>query len=675
MGTKWLFRLTLLIFGILLFSLGLSVQDALAEVVSIPDANLAAEIRRTLKLAPTAKITEADMMKITELTVRRYPIKDITGLEHAKNLRYLNLSHNLIHDITALAGLENLETLYLSASPIEDISPLAGLTRLTKLIMWGNRVRDLKPLRQLTQLEHLDLNYGRIRDITALSGLGNLERLYLVRNQIRNLTPLAKLTALKYLWIGENPISNVTALQKLTHLESLSLRNTQVRNIRPLRKLTHLTHLDLTDNQIRDMRPVTKLINLIQLRVSGNPIKDRTPLQALSEKNLSLEIDISLEALSPMVHIMDDNLPPLYWVDAATTGFYRLVGNKKVVENVVLGIGNVIDLDIDAKNGNAYWAEQSSKTRGRVRSIDFSDSIVKARRWVYTLPLSIVLDSVRRKAYYASSGGKIHRINFDGSADKFNFVTDLDTPKHLTLDAASEKIYWTETGGTIRYTDLNGSSVQTLFSGLGSLVDIAIADRHIYWIEKTGENAGRLRRANIDGTRVQSLASLRNAPLALAVDSKGRKVYWTNARGRIQRANLNGKNIQTVVTGLSRPIDIVIQTMPVDKGAAAPPLTLTIPSVETQLGANYPNPFNPETWIPYRLSETAEVTLRIYAVDGTLLRTLVLGELPAGVYEGRNRAAYWDGRNELGEPVASGIYFYTLSAGDFEATRKMLIRK
>ena len=675
MYTKWLSLLTLLIFGILLFSTRLSAQDFLTKVVLIPDANLAAGVRQTLKLAPTAKITEADMMQITALTVTRNLVKNIAGLEHAKNLRYLDLSHNQIHDVTVLAALENLETLYLFGNRIDDISPLAGLTHLTRLLMWGNRVRNLKPLRQLTQLEFLDLNYNQIHDITVLSGLINLETLYLVRNRIRNLTPLAELTTLKYLWIGENPISNVTALQELTRLERLSIRNAQVRNIRPLRRLTYLVYLDLTDNQIRDMLPITKLVNLTQLNVSGNPIKDRTPLQTLSEKNLILEIDINLEALLPVVHIRDENLPPLYWVDAATTGFYRLVGNKKVAENVVLGIENIINLDINAKSGNAYWVERSGTMRGRVRSINFDNLIVKARRWVYTLPLSIVLDSVRRKAYYATSGGKIHRINFNGFNDKLNLITGLNAPKHLTLDAASDKIYWTETGRTIRYANLDGSNVQTLFSGLGMLVDIAIADGQIYWMEQTGENAGKLKRANIDGTRVQLLRSLRSAPLALAVDSGIRKLYWTDARGRIRRANLNGKNIQTVVTGLGRPIDIVIGTMPINKRTAAPPLTVPALSVEMQLGANYPNPFNPETWIPYRLAETAEVTIQIYAVDGTLLRTLVLGALPAGVYESRSRAAYWDGRNECGEPVASGIYFYTLSAGDFEATRKMLIRK
>ncbi len=96
---------------------------------------------------------------------------------------------------------------------------------------------------------------------------------------------------------------------------------------------------------------------------------------------------------------------------------------------------------------------------------------------------------------------------------------------------------------------------------------------------------------------------------------------------------------------------------------------------ETSLLPNYPNPFNPETWIPYQLSEPADVSISIYSVDGKLVRTLDLGHRSVGIYESRSRAAYWDGKNEAGEAVASGVYFYTLSAGDFTATRKMLILK
>ncbi|MCY3553230.1 MAG: leucine-rich repeat domain-containing protein [Candidatus Poribacteria bacterium] len=103
-------------------------------------------------------------------------------------------------------------------------------------------------------------------------------------------------------------------------------------------------------------------------------------------------------------------------------------------------------------------------------------------------------------------------------------------------------------------------------------------------------------------------------------------------------------------------------------------LTLFIPE-ETALLHNYPNPFNPETWIPYQLAEPAEVTVHIYATNGVLVRTLALGYQPAGIYQYRSRAAYWDGKNEVGESVASGVYFYTFTAGDFIATRKMLIMK
>ena len=96
---------------------------------------------------------------------------------------------------------------------------------------------------------------------------------------------------------------------------------------------------------------------------------------------------------------------------------------------------------------------------------------------------------------------------------------------------------------------------------------------------------------------------------------------------------------------------------------------------ETALLSNYPNPFNPETWVPYHLSEPADVTLTIYAIDGKVVRYLDLGHQVAGFYQSKSRAAYWDGHNEVGERVASGVYFYTLKAGDFQATRKMLILK
>ena len=96
---------------------------------------------------------------------------------------------------------------------------------------------------------------------------------------------------------------------------------------------------------------------------------------------------------------------------------------------------------------------------------------------------------------------------------------------------------------------------------------------------------------------------------------------------------------------------------------------------QTALLPNFPNPFNPETWIPYQLATPSDVSISIYASDGQLIRTLDLGHKPVGIYRHRSHAAYWDGKNAQGETVASGVYYYTLSAGRFTATRKMLIRK
>ena len=95
----------------------------------------------------------------------------------------------------------------------------------------------------------------------------------------------------------------------------------------------------------------------------------------------------------------------------------------------------------------------------------------------------------------------------------------------------------------------------------------------------------------------------------------------------------------------------------------------------TALLTNYPNPFNPETWIPYQLAAPADVAVTIYDVRGVRVQRVAVGHQPAGFYTDRSRAAYWDGKNEIGESVASGVYFYTLTAGDYTATQKMLIRK
>lgn len=96
---------------------------------------------------------------------------------------------------------------------------------------------------------------------------------------------------------------------------------------------------------------------------------------------------------------------------------------------------------------------------------------------------------------------------------------------------------------------------------------------------------------------------------------------------------------------------------------------------ESQLFQNYPNPFNPETWIPYQLAQPVQVRISIYESSGRLVRTLDLGHQRAGLYTSRTEAAYWDGRNETGERVSSGLYFYQLQTDHFSAMRRMVIIK
>ena len=134
--------------------------------------------------------------------------------------------------------------------------------------------------------------------------------------------------------------------------------------------------------------------------------------------------------------------------------------------------------------------------------------------------------------------------------------------------------------------------------------------------------------------------------------------------------------VQEIQTWLSQTSQLDLNDASYQKGIAVlQQLLAALTPKETALLPNYPNPFNPETWIPYQLAEPADVTVTIYAMDGAVVRSLRLGHQPIGTYQSKSRAVYWDGKNTLGESVASGVYFYTLKAGNFTATRKMLIKK
>ena len=116
-----------------------------------------------------------------------------------------------------------------------------------------------------------------------------------------------------------------------------------------------------------------------------------------------------------------------------------------------------------------------------------------------------------------------------------------------------------------------------------------------------------------------------------------------------------------------RIIPALTSAAPLLNGQSIPDATTLLP--------NFPNPFNPETWIPYQLKDPSDVSITVYDIRGTVVRTLDLGHQKAGFYTDRSRAAHWDGKNRVGERVANGVYFYQLKAGDYSYLRKMLIVK
>ena len=186
---------------------------------------------------------------------------------------------------------------------------------------------------------------------------------------------------------------------------------------------------------------------------------------------------------------------------------------------------------------------------------------------------------------------------------------------------------------------------------------------------QTGENSADV---NADGVvdivdLVVVAGAIRNAATAPAAHSHALDSYGTG------NPSPTAADVQGWLTQ-ARSLDLTDAT--VQKGVIfLEQLLAALTPKKTALLPNYPNPFNPETWIPYQLARAADVQITIYDRKGVVVRRFELGYQPAGIYQERSRAAYWNGRNTNGELVASGVYFYQLRAGNYSALRRMVVLK
>ena len=306
-------------------------------------------------------------------------------------------------------------------------------------------------------------------------------------------------------------------------------------------------------------------------------------------------------------------------------------------------------------------------------------------------------------------------------------ITDQHLPSVLVDAAELPPIYWIDSGRPVgksanRFHRLTGTGVEILTPSIQNTTGLVVdaAGRKLYWMEKTNDTTGKIWRTNLDGSNAELVKELTSVPLGIAIDTGNSILYLTNSWGKVQRMNLDGTNFQSdFITGLRSPQEITVDTtngklywtefqgiwradlngeniqqvigdvkiptvfaleMSTNTNPAAPtnissaaPQTAT--PTETRLLANYPNPFNPETWIPYQLAKDTDAQLLIYDMRGKIVRSLTLEHQFAGYYTSSSRAAYWDGRNGLGERVASGVYFYQLLANQVSPMRKMVILK
>ena len=667
--------------------------------VSIPDPNLAAAIREQLVLTPNEPVTTISILGLFKLEAPNRGIKSLTGLEHAVNLKEvdvgggnaisdfsalekltnleeLNLSRmSGLQDVSALAHLKNLKTLNLSRTDV-DVSTLATLTNLEVLHFGYTGVSDVSALASLTNLEVLGLGQTAVSDVSALASLTNLEYLALYGTGVSDVSALAHLKNLKTLFLADIDVSDVSALAHLTKLEWLHLRGTAVSDVSALATLTNLRELILESTAVSDVSALAHLKNLEHLNLLYTAVSDVSALAHLTKLR---ELDLRYTPVSDVSALANlKNLEWLYLNDTAVSDVSPLLGLSLT---------------------GGYWE------RFGLRLLNCPLSYTSIHTHIPALQAKGVLfDNVAHPALLKVSGdrqegepgamlktpfvveamdehgkpivGKTVRFSVlegEGTLSAKTVKTDAQGKARVTFTLgwypAVNKVKASSEGiqSWVLFTAVGTEEVPQLVSdvngdGIVNIQDLVLVAGQF---GKTGKHS-----ADVNGDGVVNIQDL-----VLVAGAFGEGAAAPSARA-VSRARLTASDVETWLNEARGSIRSSPDLPKLQRGLAVlEQLLASLIPKATALLANYPNPFNPETWIPYQLANPAEVTVTIYAANGAVVRMLDFGHQRAGSYASRSRAAYWDGRNAQGEPVASGVYFYTLQAGEFSATRKMVIRK
>ena len=352
----------------------------------------------------------------------------------------------------------------------------------------------------------------------------------------------------------------------------------------------------------------------------------------------------------------------IYWAEPlGRISRMNLTASQKITVDIATGLDEPLSIAI--ANGKIYWVEISGSGGGRLQRANLDGTkIEQLRVFTGSVPAGIAIDSSSNKIYWTKSD-EIQRANLVGRSAT-DVVTELISPGAIAIggalpDAAPvvEQTTTTRKPATQTPTPTDNSKYDVNGDGTVDLLDVfaPILQPSNMKNDVNGDGVVNIQDANeIDANRDANAA----AP-AIDLDLKALDIDFDRVQGQIEALLASGD--------MSLETQRALMYLQHLLASARPDATVLL--------ANYPNPFNPETWIPYHLATSTDVGINIYNAQGILVRALTLGHQSAGYYTSRSRAAYWDGRNALGERVASGIYFYQLETDEVSPMRKMVILK
>ena len=511
---------------------------------------------------------------------------------------------------------------------IGDLTGLEGAIHLTRLSLGDNAITDISVLAGLTKLTELALGYNAITDHSILSGLTNLTWLDLRGTNTSDLSVLSGLTKLERLYIDSNGISDLSPLSGLTNLTRLSLGDNAITDISVLADLAKLTDLSLDFNNIMDISVLSGLTKLIGLDLGYNGITDHSIVSGFTNLTRLDLRDTNISDLSVLSGLT--KLKSLYIDGNGISDLSPLSGLTKLT-NLGLNDNSISDPSPLRGLTNLKWMRLAGNNISDLSPLVANTGLGNGDEvFLNDNPLGFL--AIKTHVPALQSRGVT--VEFDHS-DAESAPIKADVNNDGSVNVLDLIVIASELGntGTNLAADVNRD-------GVVSILDLILV-------------AGMF-----DG--------------AAAAPSTQPQVPDTLTAVEVQGWLINARDLEVRDPIIKRGFLVLEQ------------LLVSLTPTETELLANYPNPFNPETWIPYRLAEDAFVTLTIYDLSGRVVRTLDVGHRIASAYENRSKAIYWDGKNDLGEQVASGVYFYQLrvgnsrsetEAGDYAATRKMVILK